>query len=484
MTAELRTVIVVGAGPVGLATAIDLALRGLDVTVLERRTEQTHHTKATTIWPRQLELLARLGVDDLIIRAGQPLQRVTLNTPRRQFAAFSFDTLDATAFRFGIGLAQTTTERILEDRALELGVTVERGVTVVGVTQDDDRVTVQCSRPGGYIMAMSSRWLVAADGAKSEIRSWMDSRKISTGPPIRFAVTDAEISANLSDSDVAYYYGPRGAVGLVPFGGSRFRVAMGVAPETEGAPLRGDFEAVLRERAGNMEPLEAFTWSSVFNVQFGHAEEFRRGRIFLVGDAAHTLSPAGGQGMNTGLQDAANLAWKLAQIVHGRADESILDSYQIERLPDYLRSARTSARMTQLGLTGVPVKRLGARAYFTLGAHVTRFRRHIAGSMAQLESNYPSPQAAPLAGRRFPSAPTAQSSAISGLPHIDPLTGGRVRWAGRKSTRPSTVPEPAGRDSTIYASDIAPHLARRLGSAPRTFIVRPDGHVQTSQRQH
>lgn len=475
------SVIVVGAGPVGLATAIDLALRGVEVTVLERRTRQTEHTKATTIWPRQIELLARLGVDTEIIDAGQRLTRVTLNTPRRQFAAFGFENLVSAPFRFGIGLAQTSTERILEKRAKDVGVNVERGISVVGVTQDDHEVKLQCSASGEDVHVRTARWLIAADGAHSDVRRWADIRMLQTGGAVRFAVTDAYLQADLSDSDVAYYYATDGAVGVVPFGNSKFRIAMGVPAHADKPPKRSAFEQVLRNRAGIASPLEGSSWSSVFDVRFGHAEAFRRGRIILAGDAAHTLSPAGGQGMNTGLQDSANLSWKLADVIRGRADTALLDSYQAERLPDYLRSAKTSSRMTLLGLKGFSSRKAAARTYFAVGAQIPPLRQRIAASMAQLESAYAEGAAHPLVGRRFPSAPTQAAAAHSRLPYLDPISGGDIHWAGRGSTRPETASTPDSHPATLYASDLPPRVGRRLGATPRLFDIRPDGHLRTSR---
>lgn len=475
MRAARRQVVVVGAGPVGLAISIDLALRGVEVTLLDRREGGGVQSKATTIWPRQLELLDRLGVAGAILEAGHRLSRITLNTSRRSFAMFDFGRIDTTSYPFGIGLAQPITERILESRAIEVGVQVLRQVEVVDVSQDVHGVSLRCLHKGHVVREMTADWLVAADGAHSHLRDRSGIRLMNSGGAIRFAITDVPIDASLNEADVAYYYGRDGALALVPFGASRFRIAVGVPPETRIAPGREDFVRLLRARAGVRTDLRDFAHSSVFDVRFGHAEHFRKRRVFLAGDAAHTLSPAGGQGMNTGLQDAANLAWKLAEVISGSAPDGLLDSYERERMHDYRESARRSAYLTQLGLVDRRVRRMSLRVLYSVGSRLPCVADRIAAGFGQLDTSYPTSARGSLSGRRFP---TRFPLADDGSPTtyvVDPLRGGVVDWRGRFSRSVNPLQEDG---SVLYGADAPLGVRRRLGVLPRFLTVRPDGHVE------
>jgi 2-polyprenyl-6-methoxyphenol hydroxylase-like FAD-dependent oxidoreductase len=312
-------VLVVGAGPVGLLTALELARQQVTVRVIDARADRGTRSKATTVWPRQLELLARHGLAEPVIAVAARIDRVTVSTPARRLAAFDLTELAATTFRFGVSLPQPRFETLLEKALADAGVVVERETTLVGLRQEPERAVAALRAPDGTVTSVSAAFVVGTDGMNSTVRELAAIPYVQTGATLTFAITDVPIDGPLPGADVGYYYSPSGALGLVPMGGGVFRIALGVPA---GAPDlgRAGFAAALRDRSGHTATLGELPWESHFEVRFQHATRYAQGRVALAGDAAHTMSPAGGQGMNTGLQDAVNLGWRLAAALHeGRA---------------------------------------------------------------------------------------------------------------------------------------------------------------------
>ncbi|NKY42464.1 FAD-dependent monooxygenase [Nocardia cerradoensis] len=330
-----RPVLIAGAGPTGLTLAIDLARRGIDVRIEDKATTPFSGSRGDGIQPRTLEVFDDLGVLDAVLGAGSPapLMRAyldgTLVAERRMSESRAAG--PAVPYPNPWVLGQSDTERLLRDRLAEFGVHVEFGTALAGFTQDADEVRATLSVPGGT-ENVAARYLIGADGGAGTVRRTLGIPfEGTTDESIRMLLGDVPVDA--LDHDFGYWFAtaatPTAGVALTPLPGGRlfqFAAPLGDDPR----PTR----AVLQERLDRVsgrtdlivgEPV----WSTVWRPNIRLAQRFRSGRVFLAGDAAHVHPPTGGQGMNTGIQDAYNLGWKLAAALSG--DPGPLETYESER---------------------------------------------------------------------------------------------------------------------------------------------------------
>ncbi|MFC9437393.1 FAD-dependent monooxygenase [Nocardia sp. NPDC057030] len=332
----MRTqVLVAGAGPTGLTLALDLARRDVPVRIIDQATEFFAGSRGDGIQPRTLEVFDDLGVLDAVLAAGipTPIMRAYLGGEfvgeRRMWEPI--EPTPALPYPNPWVLGQAGTEAILRARLAEFGVRVELGTALAGFEQDASGVTVTL-RSGDAAETVRTGYLVGADGGRSTVRKRLGiAFEGSTDESLRMLLGD--VRADVLDHEFGYWFAgadrPMEGIALSPLpGGRQFQFA---------APLAGDAEptlAVLQEYADRYSDradltLTELTWVTVWRPNVRLAERFRAGRVFLAGDAAHVHPPTGGQGMNTGVQDAYNLGWKLAAALDG--DESLLDSYESER---------------------------------------------------------------------------------------------------------------------------------------------------------
>src|SRR5919108_1233361 len=324
------TVLVVGAGPTGLLLAGDLAAAGIACTVLERRADESNLTRAFAVHARTLELLDARGIADDLVATG-----TTVGT-LRLFGKFQLDLSRLPSrFPFVLITPQYHTERLLTERAAALGAEIAHGAEVVGLRQDGGGVEVDVRQQGGTTRTRRAAYLVGADGVRSTVRQALGlpfpGRAVVRSmilADVRLDHAPAEVlTANASGDAFAF---------VAPFGDGWYRVIAWDRRRQlpDGAPVDpAEPPDVTRRAPGTDLGMGDPRWMSRFHSDERQAPSYRVGRVFLAGDAAHVHSPAGGQGMNTGLQDAANLSWKLAQVVGGHASPELLDSYQAERHP-------------------------------------------------------------------------------------------------------------------------------------------------------
>ncbi|HEV7656390.1 MAG TPA: rifampin monooxygenase [Mycobacteriales bacterium] len=323
-------VIVAGAGPTGLMLAAELRLHGVRVVVLEKDAEPTKVVRALGLHIRSTELMDQRGLLDRFLAHG------TQHSTGGFFAGIVKqwpDRLD-TAHPYTLGIRQTVTDRLLAEHAAELGAELRRGCELVGLSQDDDGVTASLS-DGTQLRA---RYLVGCDGGRSTVRRLLGVG--FPGEPSRVETLLGEMEVATPPEEVAAVTAEvrktQLRFGLGPLGDGLFRVVVpadGVAEDRMVPPTLEDFRRQLRATAGTDFGVHSPRWLSRFGDATRLAERYRVGRVLLAGDAAHTHPPAGGQGLNLGVQDAVNLGWKLAAEIDGWAPDGLLDSYETERRP-------------------------------------------------------------------------------------------------------------------------------------------------------
>ncbi|MGW7820331.1 FAD-dependent monooxygenase [Streptomyces puniciscabiei] len=458
-TGSPATVIVVGSGPTGLLLAGDLATAGVPVTVLEKRPHGISNlSRAFVLHARTLEQLDTRDLADDLEKAGRPLDRLTL------FGRLTVD-LAALPSRFNhlLVLPQYEVERVLERRAVEAGVDFRYETELTGLTQDADGVTVEARGPEGCTETLRAAYVVGADGMRSAVRDAIGLPFPGKSVIRSVVLADVRLAEQPPNLLTVNAVGDAFAF-LAPFGDGYHRVIGWHrgrnVPDTEPLDL-AEIQEITRLALGRDFGMRDARWMSRFHSDERQAPAYRVGRVFLAGDAAHVHTPAGGQGMNTGLQDAANLSWKLAAVATGHAEPALLDSYQAERHPVGRAVLRSSGGIVRLAMAKRPWT-LAARAALTAFLNaVGPARRKVAGQVTGVGYRYPAPRGAHrLTGTRVPDV------ALAG--------GGRLHEALRGGRFVLITPEPY---------EAGPGLADRLPVAHwasdrrTTVLVRPDGYA-------
>ncbi|SDI16586.1 2-polyprenyl-6-methoxyphenol hydroxylase [Actinokineospora alba] len=341
----MADVIIAGGGPTGLMLACELRLHGVHALVLERETEPTKYVRALGLHARSVEVMDQRGLLERFLELGQQYPAGGF------FAAIakpSPDRLD-TAHPYVLGIPQTTTDRLLTEHAIEVGVEIRRGCELVGLTQDDHGVTAELADG----TRLRSRYLVGCDGGRSTVRRLLGVG--FPGEPSRVDTLLGELELTAPPETVAAVMAEvrktQFRFGAGPLADGVYRVvvpAEGVADDRSVPPTLEEFKQQLRAYAGTDFGAHSPRWLSRFGDATRLAERYRTGRVLLAGDAAHIHPPVGGQGLNLGIQDAFNLGWKLAAEVNGWAPDGLLDSYHTERHPvaaDVLDNTRAQMQL-------------------------------------------------------------------------------------------------------------------------------------------
>ena len=334
---ESIEVLVAGAGPTGLLLACILAEQGCSIRIVDKLTEPQKISKASGIMPRTLEVLQGLKISDRFVEAGNKIRDLSLYGTRGKLLSVSFEQLD-TPFQFLLGLEQYRTEELLTQRLHDLGVEVERGRELVSFEQDDNRVWAQVASGAGGAETVESQFLVGCDGAHSTVRHTLRLPFEGAEDPEHYVVGYLSIDWELPSSEMFELSSSRGTLFGIPLPKGLWAVAGEYDQKqwkraADGEPDLEELQRLFDERSPVPARLSNPQWLRYFRINHRQAPQYQVGRVFLAGDAAHIHSPVGGQGMNTGLQDAANLGWKLAYVASGRSDRSLLASYHPERHP-------------------------------------------------------------------------------------------------------------------------------------------------------
>lgn len=339
-------VLIVGAGPTGLTAALELARRGITFRLIEKSAQRSPYSKALALHARTLEILelqsAKLA--DACVREGYTSPGANLSAGGDAITV-DFSRLD-TSYPYLLFLPQAKTEELLEGHLNEQGQAIEREVELKALMQDTDDVIVQLQHTDGQTEEIHARYVLGCDGAHSAVRHAVGLPFIGKGYPWTAFLADVKIDGEVANKGMTQFSNERGLALLFPFQDGYSRViTVDTAYQNSSAheeltldELQDSVNAIIPMSARLYEP----RWMTRWTAQLRQVPRYRVGRVFVAGDATHIHSPAGGQGLNTGMQDGYNLAWKLALVLRGNAPESLLDSYQAERHPVGQQVLRTS----------------------------------------------------------------------------------------------------------------------------------------------
>jgi 2-polyprenyl-6-methoxyphenol hydroxylase-like FAD-dependent oxidoreductase len=519
-------VLVVGAGPTGLTVANELARHGVAVRIIDRAPEPATTSRALVVWPRTMEVFDDMGVIDEALAVGVEASGLSVTFKNKkvriEFTNLLTGPMNHTAYPSARIISQNDTERVLTEALAGRGVEIERGLALADLTRDGDTVTVSLHGGDGSTQTVRCRWVIGCDGAHSAMRKAIGIPFEGATYPDEFIMADAKLDWELPDGDLYVFPSPAGIFAAFSMPGQhRFRIFGNVTPGPAGPsaeysePTHEEFQAMIDERVPFPTTVVEEYWVTRYRLHRRVVPRYRDGRVFLAGDAAHVHSPAGAQGMNTGIQDAYNLAWKLALVLRGIAGESLLDSYNAERHPIGVRLLKTTDRMFSV-ISGHSLLARTARG--RLAPHLaTRvlthhsLRRWFLGTLAQLRLHYPDSPLNAEDGSGWQDAPAPGDRArevdvlIDGKPGriYDVLRGthhtvllftglddharpavelGRIAewiqraYPGLVIARVISAERCADHPSALGDPDWSAH--RQYGIEPASaYVIRPDGHV-------
>ncbi|MFE6894944.1 FAD-dependent monooxygenase [Streptomyces sp. NPDC057694] len=401
MNGTAHSVIVVGSGPTGLLLAGDLAAAGVHVTLVEKRPHGISNlSRAFVVHARTLEQLDARGLADEIESLGKPLGRLRL------FGGLTIDlTVLPSRFNHLLVLPQYEVEKALERRAVEAGVSFAYETEVTGLVQGADGVTLQVRRGDGEPGELSAAYVVGADGMRSSVRGAVGLPFPGRSVIRSVVLADVRLAEQPQDLLTVNTVGDAFAF-IAPFGDGYHRVIgwnrAHDVPDDEPLGL-DEIREIVRLALGRDFGMHDARWMSRFHSDERQAPHYRVGRVLLAGDAAHVHTPAGGQGMNTGLQDAANLGWKLAAVLNGRASETLLDTYEAERHPVGRAVLRSSGGIVRMAMAKRPWTRAGRAVLTGVIGRIGPARTRAVGQVTGIGVRYPAPRGAhALVGRRVP----------------------------------------------------------------------------------
>jgi 2-polyprenyl-6-methoxyphenol hydroxylase-like FAD-dependent oxidoreductase len=471
-----HAVVIAGGGPTGLMLAGELGLAGVDVAIVERRAGQDlPGSRSGGLHARTIEVLDQRGIADRFLSEGQVAQVAGFGATRLDISDFP------TRHPYGLGLWQNHIERILAAWVGELAVTIYRGREVTGFAQDDTGVDVELT-DGGPLRA---EYLVGCDGGRSLIRKAAGIEFPGWDP------TTSNLIAEVETAEEPELGMRRDARGLHGFGRLEYEIRDGEVVFKDEGPVRvmvteehvgtateptlRDLSEALIAVYGTDYGIHSPTWISRFTDMTRQAAAYRKGRVLLAGDAAHVHSPVGGQGLQTGVQDAVNLGWKLAQVVHRTSPESLLDTYHAERHPVAARVLRTT--MAQVALQRPDERTDALRDTIAELLAMDEPRRRFAGMMSGLDIHYDLGEGHPLLGRRMPDLDLVTADGPQRVFTL--LHDARPVLVNLGAPGGFDIAPWADRVQMIDAEHIGPWELPVLGevTAPTAVLIRPDGYV-------
>jgi 2-polyprenyl-6-methoxyphenol hydroxylase-like FAD-dependent oxidoreductase len=491
-------VLIVGAGPTGLMLANQLGRRGVRAMIIDRHSGPAQQSRAMAVQARTLEIYSKLGIAERALELGRRGNGGNMWANGKKTARIPLGEIGTSLspFPYILMLGQDDNERIMGAHLRNCGMAVQWNTELTAIRQESAHVTATLKQPDGSSRAVTAAYVAGCDGGKSAVRELSGIKFPGAPYEHEFFVADTEATGPMVPNELNVYLWRSGFHLFFPMRGKDRWRAIGILPKH----LRGRTDLTwdevipaVRQEAGAELSFKSCDWFSTYRIHHRSAERFRDRRCFLLGDAAHVHSPAGGQGMNTGLQDAYNLAWKLALVVKGQADAVLLDTYEQERIPVAQRLLGTTDRIFTL---------LVSDSWFA-GLFRTRIVARVAAFAMKFE------RAQKLAfrtisqvGIRYRRSPLSQT--LDGLPEGAPVAGDRFPWLQLKMRADGPVEDLFAKlddtrfnllvigqsfdQSTGNGELLCTHVIpddpanqRELGRAhifgPAFYLLRPDGHV-------
>jgi 2-polyprenyl-6-methoxyphenol hydroxylase-like FAD-dependent oxidoreductase len=473
-------VLIVGAGPVGLTMAVELARYGVSVRIVDKAAERSDKSKALVIWSRTLELLERSRCTQALVASGHKVTAANIIVGSKLIGRIGLGDVES-PYPYALMLPQSDTERLLEHHLAELGVRVERCVELSAFNDSGTDVSATLRQADGVEETVSTEWLIGCDGAHSTVRHGLGLAFAGDTLKSDWVLADVHLTGLQTPlSELALYWHRDGVLLFFPISSGRYRIIADVgqsAGPQPSDPTLAEMQVIVDQRGPGGLLLSNPIWLAAFRINERKTAAYRSGRVFVAGDAAHVHSPAGGQGMNTGMQDAINLGWKLALSCQATFKSgSILDSYSVERSAVGAQVLAAAGRLTAVAimksrtaqvlrniLGGVvlgfrPVRQAMAE---TLTEVAVRYRHSpLNGSAAhELGSPRPGERVSPLAGQ------------------IPVGAGGSARFAVFAAASDTTT-QLLVEHPDILEAELRPPL--KDGGI---WLVRPDGYVACSAKQ-
>ncbi|WP_250499791.1 FAD-dependent monooxygenase [Caballeronia sp. GAWG1-5s-s] len=425
---DVAPVLIVGAGPTGLAAAMSLSRAHVPVRLIDQAPQPSPYSRAIGIQARTLELFEQHRTVEPFLELGHRARVANLYSNGQRLARLDFDPLQ-TRYPYLLFLPQCETERLLAEHLAESGVKVERGVALTDFTQGSAGIQATLRHPGGREETLRPSYMIAADGAHSIVRHRLDVGFEGKTFDQTFLLADVQADYDWPDDEFHIFASQEGLAALFPMGGGRARLIADLATHAThatqathepapaaDAPKSGpdldECRALVERRVHHRVKLWDLAWSSYFRVNSRMVDRLRVQRIFLAGDAAHVHSPAGAQGMNTGIQEAFNIGWKIARLLAGGASDRLLDTYYAERHPIERDVLRQTSMLTQLAEAGHGPMKLMREHVMPALAAIGPLRDAMRRTVSELSINYrKSPltleralDGGPRAGERAPDA--------------------------------------------------------------------------------
>jgi 2-polyprenyl-6-methoxyphenol hydroxylase-like FAD-dependent oxidoreductase len=489
MTSKGKPVIlVVGAGPVGLTLACELLRRGVPARVVDACAVPTDKSKALALQARTLEVLDAMGIAERFVAVGRKMHGVNAYADGARVVHVSLDDIDS-PYSYILALPQCDTEKLLRERLEELGGRVEHDVKLSAMESDGEGVSAQLTHGQDRSETTRIPWLVGCDGAHSTVRHALGLPFEGVPYEESFVLADVRMGWDLPDDESHVFISPEGTAAAFPLPKGMWRL---VGESSLADPTVDDVARLLQERGAPKATVTAAGWVTSFRIHRRLVPRYRVGRAFLAGDAAHIHSPVGGQGMNTGMQDAYNLAWKLALVVAGAAREDLLDSYDAERRPIAASTLQGTDLATKMVTLRNPVAREVRNRLGAILSGLEVVQKRLLAEASELAIGY---RGSPIVdehrasvaratvGRRVGEQPTlADWVGFGGAPHPgdrapDVTVEGETTLCSLLRHTGSTLllfdgaaPTPEG-----YANlaDITRRVDKRWGSRVRSWIVVP-----------
>ena len=481
--------LIVGSGPTGMTMAIELNRAGLDVRIIDKANHPAEHSQALVVQARTLEQFQRYGIAEKAVERGRKLTRARFCSDGKEILSFCFDKIPS-RYPYVLFLAQSETEKILKEKMETLGARTERGIELLSMTQRDGGVEAMLRNADGREEQFAARWILGCDGAHSIVRELTGIPFAGGGVGLSFYLGDLELEGPDVPSDLISLHLHAGDVVFMGRLTEKWTRLIVASHARQGEDARHDlsiedFQKAVDDAKVRVK-IRSARWMTPFHVNDLQAKHYRKGNAFLAGDASHIHSPVGGQGMNTGIQDAANLAWKLAAVARG-SDEKLLDSYEQERGA----VGKALLRFTETGLKFATAKNPlieGLRdTVLPLLTRSTTVQNLLLGFISETAIEYRSSSivvnevcdGALKAGDRMPDVNVAMEDGARGLladwteaEHLAVLMNATSTEKARLEMQLAHTKVVA-----IVASQLDDEGRRLFGVERKVFIVRPDGYI-------